>query len=63
MAEDKANRPDIFAGPPCEHCGGATWLLSIEPHRRRKRAHVWTFECTKCHEVDTVEMPIPHRPH
>ena len=63
MAEDEARHPDIFAGPPCEDCGGATRLLSIERHRRRKRAHVWTFACIACREVDAVEMPIPHRPH
>lgn len=59
----KKKRPDIFAGPPCEACGAATRLLSIEPHRRRRRAHVWTYECTACGEIDKVEMPIPRQPH
>jgi len=63
MAEVAAKQPDIFAGPACERCGGATRLLSIEPHRRRKRSHVWTFECVECGAVDKIEMPIPHRPH
>jgi hypothetical protein len=63
MAEGDAKHPDIFAGPPCERCAAATRLLGIERHRRRKRSHVWTFECTTCGTVDKLEMPIPRRPH
>jgi hypothetical protein len=63
MAEERAEHPDIFAGPTCNRCGGATRLLRIERHRRRKRSHVWTFECTACGAIDEVEIPIPQRPH
>jgi len=63
MVEDAAEHPDIFAGPTCDRCGGATRITRIETHRRHRRTHVWTFECTACGAVDSVEMPIPLRPH
>ena len=63
MIKNVAKRPDLFGGPPCEGCGAPTRIIKIERHGRRKRAHVWTFECTQCGAVDSVEMPIPRRPH
>lgn len=59
----RPKHPDIFAGDPCARCGGATRLISIAPHKRRKRSHVWTFECAACGAVETREMPIPRKPH
>ena len=53
----------MLGGPPCEACGGATRVLRIEPHRRLKRRHLWTLECTHCGAAHTIEMPIPQRPH
>ena len=62
-ARPTRKHPDIFAGDPCARCGGPTRLTSIAPHKRRKRSHVWTFECTVCGAVERLEMPIPRRPH
>jgi rRNA maturation protein Nop10 len=53
----------LLAGPPCEQCGGETRIVSIEPHRRLKRRHVWTLECMKCGAKITQEMPAPRRTH
>jgi hypothetical protein len=63
MAKDHAERPDIFAGPPCERCGKATRLLSVAQHRRRRRSLTCIFECTACAATDKIEMLMPRRPH
>ena len=62
MNAEAARKADIFAGPPCGRCGGATRLQSIESHRRRKRSHVWTFECMACGAIEKLDMPIPQKP-
>jgi len=56
-------QPKILAGPHCEKCGGATRIVQIEPHRRRKRRHVWTLECLGCGATYRAEMPAPTRTH
>ena len=53
----------ILGGPPCEKCGGATRILSIAPHKRLKRRHMWTLECLHCGTEQAVEMPAPRRTH
>ena len=53
----------MLAGPPCEKCGGATRIMSIAPHKRLKRRHVWTLECVGCGAQQTAEMPVPLRTH
>jgi hypothetical protein len=63
MAESAQKRPDIFAGPSCERCGGATRLLSTVPHKRRSRSLICTFECIVCHAIEKLEMLVPRRPH
>ena len=63
MAENEPKRPDIFAGPPCARCEGATQLLSITPHKRRIRSLICTFECTACRAIEKFEMLVPRRPH
>ena len=63
MGEKEPERPDIFAGPLCARCGGATRLLSIVPHKRRSRSLICTFECTACRAIEKLEMLVPRRPH
>jgi len=53
----------ILSGPACEKCGGATRIVSIAPHKRLKRRHVWTLECLQCGTGQAVEMPAPQRTH
>ncbi len=63
MDKDAVKHPDIFAGPPCDRCGGAVRLVSLAQHKRRKRSLVCTFECTACGHIDKREMLVPRRPH
>lgn len=60
---DAPTRMKILAGPPCEKCGGPTRVVSIAPHRRLKRRHVWTVRCENCAAVGAVEMPKPRNAH
>jgi len=55
--------PKMLGGPPCEKCGDATRIVSIAPHGRLKRRHVWSLECLTCGAEQTAEMPRPYRPH
>jgi uncharacterized Zn finger protein len=55
--------PKMLAGPPCAECGGATRIVSIEPHKRLKRRQTWTVECTACGETRDVPMLSPRRMH
>lgn len=63
MNQTAISERKILAGPPCEACGGATRIVSIEPHRRLKRRHVWTLECLSCGAEQSAEMPAPDRTH
>jgi rRNA maturation protein Nop10 len=58
-----SEQPKILAGPQCEHCGGTTRIVRIEPHSRLKRRHIWTLECLSCGAAHYVEMPAPTRTH
>ena len=57
--EIKTRERKILVGPPCETCAGPTRIVRIEPHKRRKRRHVWTLECLACGAPQTAEMPKP----
>jgi len=53
----------LLSGPACENCGGATRIMSIAPHKRLKRRHIWTVECLHCERQLIVDMPAPQRTH
>jgi hypothetical protein len=40
--------------PPCEKCGGETWLARRSPHPELGLpAELWSFECQTCGHVQT----------
>jgi hypothetical protein len=63
MSDAACASPNVFASPPCEHCGGATRLLRITPHKRFRRRQRWTVECEACGEQRDVDALGPRRPH
>jgi hypothetical protein len=43
--------------PPCEKCGGETWLSRRSPHPERGLpAELWSFECQTCGHVQTLQV-------
>jgi len=63
MSGSASEPTKILSGPRCETCGGTTRIVSIVPHPRLKRRHVWTLECIACGATRDAEMPAPNRTH